>query len=247
MILLFAITALAQQPPADPPKQQDEATQDPPLPAVPIAQPPQVRATLFARMGTGAARTRMVLNWQIDKDQPLDNVVIDSWGIASNMSVTGWFHPFQGKGFLLIAELSGGTGSSIIHFSGKDSELIDQKKVEYGTLNLLAGIGYRQWFGSKKRYSVSYFGQIGPGVASLTAENVFEDVKLIGGEFLLGASLQYHYSTRIVFGGLLDFGYRGYYGPDHEADNPWTDSGDEVDVELSSGYFRLQAILGYDF
>lgn len=214
----------------------------------PDPTPPDIKATVFLRAGGGAAQTTLRFSWvEGGALEPLHDLAIRSSGNATNLSVTAWFYPTDAQGLVVMTELSTAGGSTKIHFSGDGYENVDKKIVDYGGIHALGGVGYRQWVGKRQRYSLTYFGQAGPGVLSLNAEGIIKQAQMAGASMLLGTSIQYHYSTRILFGGIADVGYSAYYCPRHELNNDWAGSEDRVEVQMTTGFFRLQLLLGYDF
>ena len=221
---------------------EDTVVEQPPL----VAVAPKVKATVLMRVGGGAAQSRARLKW-VDKnlDADLDGTTLVSSGNAKLVEFSGWFYPVKGSWFILMATVAVESGNSKIHYSGPDYDLIDNKFINYGSANILGGIGHRYWFSKSKRFSCTHYVQGGPGGASLDIDGAAKDFILTGGEIKGGASIQYHYKPPIIFGGFLEFGYRAYFGSEYELSSRFENA--VVDVDLSSGYIQLGLILGYDF
>lgn len=203
--------------------------------------------TLFLKVGGGAAQTRVIFDW-VDNPktpQPLDGSTLVSSGYVSNLSITDWIYPIQNRSFIVIAGLGLNYSSTKIHYSGPEWRTIDNKKVNYAAFHPYAGIGYRSWFGKLGKYSITYFFHAGPGVGGAEITEVADLITFGGYEFQAGLSVQYTYSTRIMFGGGAEFGYRAYMGTEQELKYAFGD--DTVDMDLSTGYLQFFATIGYEF
>ncbi len=211
-----------------------------------IPKEPDIKATTLLRIGGGAAQSRVRFKWVDEKARSsFDGATLVSSGNAQALEFSGWFYPAGGSSFLIIASIAMDSGSTKIHYSGPDWDLIDNKFINYGGANLLGGLGYRHWFSKSKRFSITHYFKAGPGAAFITISGVGEELVLFGGELKAGASIQYHYSPPIIFGGYLEFGYRAYNGSKQQLTDEFNRAA--VDVDMGSGYIMFGGLIGYDF
>jgi hypothetical protein len=213
------------------------------------AAPPEIRATLFLRAGSGGAENRLKLSWNGESDdRPLHDTALIGVGGASTFGIGVWFYPTEAEGLIVSAGLYTAGTSALIHFAGDGYEQVDKKRLEVGGIDVVGGLAYRLWVGQSQRYFWLFYTEAGPGGASMKLDGYFDDpVGLIGGMFAGGFGFGYHYSTRLMLAGTFDVGMRGYLAQDVEVENEWVESPEEIDISLYAGFARFALLFGYEF